>query len=292
MTIKFDCLTKTYKNGKGIFDLDFEVKDCQVFGYLGPNGAGKTTTIRNLLGFMTPDKGGAFIDGMDCRKEADKIQKNLGYLPGEIAFLDNMKGKDFLRFMSEMRGKNGDVRKDELLERFPFDTNTSIRKMSKGTKQKLGIVTAFMHDPQVLILDEPTSGLDPLMQNAFVELILDEKKRGKTIFMSSHVFDEVDRTCDRVGIIADGRIAAIEDIKTLKAARKRAYSVTVSDDDAPALAAGRLNIIKQKGSRFTIEIQDDYSGLFKALSSMKVLSFDNVELRLEDIFMKYYGEGK
>lgn len=292
MSIKIERLTKSYKNGKGIFELDFEVADNEVFGYLGPNGAGKTTTIRNLLGFLTPDKGRASINGLDCRTQAAQIQRQLGYLPGEIAFFDDMNGSEFLHFMAQMRGSGGDVRKSELLERFPFDVRTPIRKMSKGMKQKVGIITAFMHDPKVLILDEPTSGLDPLMQNAFVELIRDEKKNGKTIFMSSHMFEEIDRTCDRAGIIANGRIVAMEDMKTLKAARKKAYTVIVAEEDAATFAASGLTIKEQHGNHFVVETGHDYAPLFRVLSGVRVLSFDTVELSLEEVFMKYYGEGK
>ena len=171
-------LTLAYRSGKGVFDLNFGVKQGEVLGYLGPNGAGKTTTIRALLGFMAPKKGTAQIAGLNCTTDAPAIQKKLGYIPGEIAFLDGMHGDEFLRFMQSMRGTKDTVRQKQLIEMFEFSPKGNIRKFSKGMKQKLGIVTAFMHDPEVLILDEPTSGLDPLMQQRFVELITEEKKRG------------------------------------------------------------------------------------------------------------------
>ena len=197
-------LTKDYGDHKGIFDLTFTVEEGEVFGYLGPNGAGKTTTIRHLMGFLNPDKGSSKILGLDCRSERAEIMKHLGYLPGEIAFFDGMSGMEFLNFMAEMRGLTDVSLRDKLVDLFELDTKGKIRKMSKGMKQNLGIVCAFMHDPRVLILDEPTSGLDPLMQKTFANLILEEKSKGKTILMSSHSFEEVERTCDRVGIIRQG----------------------------------------------------------------------------------------
>ena len=159
--------------------MTFEVKEGEVFGYLGPNGAGKTTTIRHLMGFLTPDKGSSQILGMDSRTRSAHIMKDLGYLPGEIAFFDGMKGFEFLNFMSEMKGLTDTSLRDKLVDMFQLDTRGKIRKMSKGMKQKIGIVCAFMHNPKVLILDEPTSGLDPLMQKTFTDLILEEKSKVK-----------------------------------------------------------------------------------------------------------------
>ncbi len=214
--ISVENMSKVYANGKGVFDVDLKVSEGEVFGFLGPNGAGKTTTIRVLLGFTNATRGGCSINGLDCRARAADIQKQLGYVPGEMAFFENMTGIQFLKFMAEMRGTKETKRQEQLVELFELETGPSIRKMSKGMKQKLGLVAAFMHDPAILILDEPTSGLDPLMQRRFIELIMDEKKQGKTILMSSHLFDEVDRTCGRAAIIREGRIAALEDIASLK----------------------------------------------------------------------------
>jgi ABC-2 type transport system ATP-binding protein len=215
--IRIEGLTKVFRNGRGIFDLSFTVGEGEVFGYLGPNGAGKSTTIRHLMGFLRPDKGVAEIAGLDCWSQAPFVQAQTGYLPGEIAFLEDMNGLEFLKLLGGMRRMTDTSRRDELIERFQFDVSTPIRKMSKGMKQKVGIVAAFMHDPKVLILDEPTSGLDPLMQQRFLELIAEEKAQGKTILMSSHIFQEIERVCDRVGIIKDGRLIAVEDMSTLRA---------------------------------------------------------------------------
>ena len=218
-------MTMTYPSGKGVFDLDFSVDQGEVVGYLGPNGAGKTTTIRALLGFMRPNSGICSIDELDCFANASAIQKNLGYIPGEITFIEGMMGDEFLRFISDMRGTKDLTRQRQLLEMFELDPKGRIRKFSRGMKQKLGIVIAFMHDPDVLILDEPTSGLDPLMQNRFIELIKSEKSRGKTILMSSHIFEEVEKTCDNVLIIRDGRIVAHSDVQTLKDAQRKGFLI-------------------------------------------------------------------
>jgi ABC-2 type transport system ATP-binding protein len=177
--IQINQITKRYGENKGVFDLTFSVPKGEVFGYLGPNGAGKTTTIRHLLGFLNPDSGSCSVNGLDCRQQAAEIQRFTGYIPGEIAFLNNMTGMEFLKLLADMRGMKSNKKRDELLELLELDPRGNIRKMSKGMKQKLGIVTAFMHDPDVLILDEPSSGLDPLMQNRFVELIHSEKAAGQ-----------------------------------------------------------------------------------------------------------------
>ena len=179
--INIQNLTRDYGSKKGVFDVSIQVEKGEVFGFLGPNGAGKTTTIRHLMGFINPKIGSCQIDGLDCWKNHDEIQKRLGYIPGEINFFDDLTGKEFLKFVADYRDVGKDNRMQEMIERFELDTRSKIKKMSKGMKQKLGIVAAFMHDPDILILDEPTSGLDPLMQNRFVELIAEEKKKGKTI---------------------------------------------------------------------------------------------------------------
>ncbi|MDF2905551.1 MAG: transporter related [Herbinix sp.] len=289
--IEINGLTKDYGNHKGIFNLSFQVKEGEVFGYLGPNGAGKTTTIRHLMGFLTPDKGSAHILGKDCRTETSDIMKELGYLPAEIAFFDGMNGMDFLKFMGEMRGLNDTTYRDKLIEQFELDTRGRIRKMSKGMKQKLGIICAFMHDPKVLILDEPTSGLDPLMQRRFAELIIEEKAKGKTVLMSSHSFEEIERTCDRVGIIRQGDLVAIEDIHVLKEKRRKTYLVTF---DRPETAAAfqkkdGFDRIVVNGATAKVSILGNVSGFVQELGHYTVLDLDTENSSLEDVFMQYYG---
>ena len=284
-------LTKIYSNGKGIFDVSFTVGEGEVFGFLGPNGAGKTTTIRNLLGFVNPTSGSCTINDLDCRTKSAEIQKFLGYVPGEISFFDNMNGKQFLDFIADMRGDHDRKRRNQLIERFELESDRKIRKMSKGMKQKLGLITALMHDPSVLILDEPTSGLDPLMQKRFIELIIEEKKRGKTILMSSHMFDEVERTSERVAIIREGRIVAVEEISKLKASLEKSYYITMENsEDMAIIKASGLKYRLIDEHRVEIFISNNYDELFSILARCKVTGFDSAVQTLEQIFIGYYGK--
>ena len=288
--IEINKLTKVYKGGKGIFDVSFQVAEGEAFGYLGPNGAGKTTTIRNLLGFIFPDGGHCMVAGLDARTDAAGIHAKVGYIPGEMAFFDDMTGIQFLEFVSALRGRSLKQLRDKLIERFELTHETRIRKMSKGNKQKLGLVTAFMHDPGVYVLDEPTSGLDPLMQQRFVDLILEEKSRGKTILMSSHMFEEVDRTCDRAGIIREGKLVDVEDVKLLKTMQQRRYVVHLeSQADVDRLVDSRLAATVQD-KRVEITVTDDYGPMLRVLASCQVGGLEAVSQSLEDVFMQYYGK--
>lgn len=284
-------LTQVYKSGKGIFDVDFSVKEGEVFGYLGPNGAGKTTTIRNLLGFANASKGHCYIDGLDTRTEAAKLQNMIGYLPGEMAFFDHMTGIEFLIFMTNMRKTKDITRRDKLIEQFELDTAGKIKKMSKGMKQKLGIITAFMNDPKVYILDEPTSGLDPFMQNVFMDLVQEEKKRGKTIIMSSHLFEEVQKSCDRAGIIREGRIVDVEDVKLLNEMQAKTYIISFSSSaDATKLLNSEYDAMKVSDTKIQVSVNYPYKQFFQMLSSCDVTGLEIKKESLEDVFMKYYGE--
>lgn len=284
-------LTQIYKSGKGVFDLNFTIQKGEVFGYLGPNGAGKTTTIRNLLGFANATEGSCTINGVDCRRDSAKLMNHIGYLPGEIAFFNNMTGMQFLKFMGDMRKTEDNGIRDSLIERFDLDPRASIKKMSKGMKQKLGIIAAFMHDPDIYILDEPTSGLDPLMQNTFLELIEEEKSRGKTIMMSSHIFEEVQKSCDRACIIRDGKIVAIEEIKSLEVLNQKAYIVTFnSGEDKQKFLKSTLNTESISSTKARVFIDGDYKKLFKELSSYDVTGFESQQQSIENVFMKYYGK--
>lgn len=287
--IKVNNLTQIYKSGKGIFEISFNVKEGEVFGYLGPNGAGKTTTIRNLMGFTNATEGNAQVGGIDCRKQRAKLQESIGYLPGEMNMLDYMTGMEFLKFMGDMRGLKDTKKRDELIKMFNLETQGKIKKMSKGMKQKLGIIVAFMHDPKVYILDEPTSGLDPLMQNVFMELIKEEKKRGKTILMSSHIFEEVQRVCDRVGIIRDGRIVTVEEIKNLNSVGSKKFVIELgTKKDAQKIH--KSNFETDKVSDYIVKISTSYpfNDFYKLLSECDVKSLEVEYVTLENMFMKYY----
>ncbi len=285
-------LTLKYPNGKGVFNLNFKVNKGEVCGYLGPNGAGKTTTIRNLLGFTKPDSGSCSIGGFDCITKAPDIQKILGYIPGEIAFLDGMNGDEFLKFMCEMRGTKDLSRQKQLIDMFELDTRGKIKRFSKGMKQKVGIVTAFMHNPDVIILDEPTSGLDPLMQNRFVELILEEKKKGKTILMSSHMFEEIERTCDNVLIIKDGKIVSKSSIENLKNSQRKAFIIkfaNINDIEELKKLNFELNIINSDTAEVFVK-GENIDTFIKTLAKLTILNVDMKLQSLEDIFLHFYGQ--
>ncbi|WNQ11408.1 ABC transporter ATP-binding protein [Paenibacillus aurantius] len=282
-------LTKRFSNGKGISEVSFTVEKGEVFGFLGPNGAGKSTTIRQIMGFIKPDRGSVKINGLDTWKEQGKVQAYVGYLPGEIAFIEGMTGKSFLDFMAAMQGGKDSSRRARLIERLQFDVNTPIRKMSKGMKQKVGIVAAFMHDPEVIILDEPTSGLDPLMQKVFIELVLEEKARGKTFLLSSHSFPEIERTCDRAAIIKDGLIVTVKDIHELQSMQRKLFEVTFADEaEAEAFAKSGLPIESREGTRVRAAVQGDYNRFVEETAKYRIRSLDTFSQNLEDVFMNYY----
>lgn len=283
-------LTKDYGNGKGIFNVSFSVKKGEIFGFLGPNGAGKTTTIRHLLGFIIPKENRCLINGLDCNKDIDLIQKKIGYIPGEINLMEEISGIQFIKFMADYRGMKDLGKANELIKRFKLDSKCKIKKMSKGMKQKVGIVVAFMHDPDILILDEPTSGLDPLMQNEFINLILEEKKRGKTILMSSHIFEEVEKTCNRVGIIKQGKIVSIEDIDTLKKSKHKLYAITFKNiEDVNRFKKENFYIKTINNNVVEVIIQNDINELIACLNNYQITNLDIVKQNLEEIFMHFYG---
>lgn len=291
--VEISHITKDYGNNKGVFDVSFSVNQGEVLGFLGPNGAGKTTTIRQLMGFIKPDSGQLTIRGMDCFTHTDQIQKSLGYLPGEIAFIDSMNGLEFIRFVAKMKKMKDMGYAKELMEMFELNASGKLKKMSKGMKQKIGIVCAFMNPASdILILDEPTSGLDPLMQNRFVELILSEKKKGKTILMSSHMFEEIERTCDRAAIIRAGRLVAVEEMEKLKEGRQKIMEVTFQESSmAQAFATGFTKVIYQEGSRkATVKVGKDLDAFLKKAGEYTVVDLDVRTQSLEEFFMHFYGE--
>ena len=282
-------ITKEYTNHKGVFDVSFTIKKGEILGFLGPNGAGKTTTIRQLLGFIKPDRGECKIFGKDCFAQASEIQKNVGYLPGEIAFMEDMSGLEFIHFIAKIKRLENTSIIEKLIEYFELDARGKIKKMSKGMKQKIGLVCAFMQDAEVIILDEPTSGLDPLMQNKFVELLLEEKRKGKTILMSSHIFEEVEKTCDRVAIIREGRLMSVEHMEALKKSRRKMYDITFSSKEEAAefQRSGKDRV----QSNFTVSACDfgDVDGFLKEVSTFTVRDFQVHTQSLEELFLHYYG---
>ena len=291
--IKIEGLTRDYGENRGVFDLSLSIEKGEVFGFLGPNGAGKTTTIRHLMGFLKPKQGTCSINGKNCWNDSAEIQKSLGYIPGEINFFDDMTGIDFLKFTEKYRGISVNKYMNELMERFELDARGKIKKMSKGMKQKVGIVAAFMHDPEVLILDEPTSGLDPLMQTRFIELILDEKAKGKTILMSSHMFEEIERTCHRVSIIKNGHLVTVDSVDALKQSQTKKYIITLESEDS-AIKFSKENLIIENISQnhVTVTVQNNIRELISLMNSYPVSNISAPSQSLEEIFMQYYGGNK
>ncbi len=295
-------LTKDYGFGRGVFDVSIYVDKGEVFGFLGPNGAGKSTTIRHLMGFSRPDKGSAKILGKETFRSYDKILNRVGYIPGEIALPAGLTGWEFIRMMQNMQKLHNEQKLEELLTMFELEEAVlrgETKRMSLGVKRKLAIVTAFMSDPEVLILDEPTSGLDPVMQENFIQFIHEEKARGKTILLSSHIFSEIDSTCDRIAIIKDGKIVSEFVADDLKHASRKYYTVifkSLQEREKFKAESKRLPSYSLNGeneSCIDISIEDaDLNELINILSALEIHSFSNRKETLEDYFMKFYKEEK
>lgn len=291
--IEVEHLYKDYGHKRGVFDISFAIQRGEIFGFLGPNGAGKTTTIRHLLGFSRPQRGQTRVNGLDSWRFASRIQGVLGYLPGEMALPGDLTGLQFLHVMADLRGMKDLGRAPELMERFALDPSGRLKRMSKGMKQKVGIVCAFMHDPDILILDEPTSGLDPLMQNAFIELIEQEKAAGKTILMSSHMFEEVERTCDRIAIIKQGRLLDTLSPEAIRHTQRKIYKLELATAQAyERFVREPLDFIEQRPAQqqVKVEVEDvQINAFIRLLGGYELRFLTEVKRTLEDVFLHYYG---
>ena len=296
-------LTKDYGSGRGVFDVSLAVEKGEVFGFLGPNGAGKSTTIRHLMGFSKPDSGETLIFGKPTFERYNEILNRVGYIPGEIALPQGLTGWEFIRMMQSLQGIENKEKLSEMLELFELDDvalRGETKRMSLGVKRKLAVVTAFMSDPEVLILDEPTSGLDPVMQEQFVSYVHEEKARGKTILLSSHIFSEIDSTCDRIAIIKDGKIVSQFVADDLKHAALKYYSVDFGSAAAKreftdkSKEIGTLTIIRDEGENGVfMSLEDkDLNSVIALLSECHATVFSNRRESLEDYFMKFYKEDK
>lgn len=287
-------LTKDYGHGRGVFDISLQVKPGECYGFLGPNGAGKTTTIRHLMGFSRPQSGTCLIDGKDTWKESASLQTNIGYLPGEIALPSGVTGSEFLEMERKMRKVEDDAYLKRLLDLFELDPNVDTKRMSLGTKRKLAVVTAFLHDPDILILDEPTSGLDPMMQQRFIQFLLEEKKRGKTIFLSSHIFSEVDACCDRIAVIKDGNIVSEFDPEVLKEESDKIFRLTFKnkqDYDAFVEEGFSFSSINPAKCRCRVRLKkEQMPKLIEAASRYDLEDYQEFPFTLEDYFMSFYRE--
>ena len=301
--IEVNNLTKDYGSGRGVFDVSFKIEEGEVFGFLGPNGAGKSTTIRHLMGFSCPGSGNTKILGLDSFKDYSKILSNVGYIPGEIALPQGLTGYEFIQMMQDMYGIHNEQMLKKMLDLFKLEDNVlkgDTKHMSLGVKRKLAIVCAFMSDPKVLILDEPTSGLDPVMQQNFINFIIEEKQRGKTILLSSHIFSEVDATCDRIAIIKDGRIVSEFIANDLKHASLKQYRIVFSDKEnyqrfKDTYNKELISIVKDREPKNKLFITCDDKNINEVisfLSNFEIKEFNNIKETLEDYFMKFYKEDK
>ena len=281
-------VTKSYRRQRGIVDVDLDVAEGEIFGYLGPNGAGKTTTIRLLLDLIRPSRGTLTVLGQNPRLPS--LRRRIGYLPGELALYDRYTGNEFLTFLDHLRGGGSLAYARAVAERLDLDLSRSIGKLSKGNKQKIGVVQALMHRPELLILDEPTSGLDPLMQQAFLELIAEHRQAGATVFLSSHVLSEVERIADRVGIIREGRLVEVAPLDELKRRAVREFAVTFDEAVAPEHFAAIPNVsdLRVAGRTLTCRITGSVDPLIKVIAAYKVANVVSFGADLEALFLSYY----
>ncbi|MGH2539329.1 MAG: ATP-binding cassette domain-containing protein [Actinomycetota bacterium] len=288
--VQMEALTKRYGSSRGVEELTFEVSEGEVFGFLGPNGAGKTTTIRTMLDFIRPTTGSVRVFGLDPHSDEVDVHARIGYLPGELALYERMTGADYLQTFSALRGGVDPAHIDALADRLLLDLTRRIEDLSHGNKQKIGLVQAFMHQPDLLILDEPTQGLDPLVQQTFYALLEEQRARGVTVFLSSHVMPEVERVCDRVAIVREGRLVAVEDIGSLKARALRHVELHF-DEPVGAEAFAHLPSVRSvqaHGDALSIAIEGTVDAVVKQAARFTVVNIETREPSLEDLFLAYF----
>ena len=290
--IEVEGLTKSYGGKRGIIDVSFQVGEGEVFGFLGPNGAGKTTTIRVLMALLRADSGTARIAGLDSWDRSLEVKRLLGYVPGEPSLDPNLTGGQLLEYFANLRGGVDQAYLKTLIERLDLDTSRKFRQYSTGNKRKVVLIQAFMHRPRVLILDEPTSGLDPLNQQVFDGMVKEAREEGHTVFLSSHVLSEVEKTCTRVGIIREGHLVRIGDVAELKDIKR--YEITISfAHPIPVDAFTKLDGVTdvetlRDGSAVRLAMQGAADAVIKAAAQYPVVSLTSYEPSLEDVFLRYY----
>lgn len=287
--IEIKNLTKMYGKARGIEDVSFNVEEGEIFGFIGPNGAGKSTTIRTLLSLIYPTSGSATIFGKDIITAAPEIKKEIGYLPSEVFYYDNMKVLDLLKYSASFYKKDCTDRIKELAEIMELDLTKKIDDLSLGNKKKVGIVQGLLHEPKLIILDEPTSGLDPLMQQKFFDLLEKENKKGATILFSSHILSEVQRLCDRVAIIKDGKIVTVEKISTLKENTYKKFKIeTSSHMEKEHFKIEGVNQLEQDGNTISFLFRGNINSIMKKVTEIEIENLWVEEPDLEEIFMHYY----
>jgi len=285
-------LTKYYGRQRGVVDLDLEVPAGEVFGFLGPNGAGKTTTIRLLLDLIRPTSGSATVLGHHSRHDGVELRRRVGYVPGELALYSQLTGAENLRFFASLRGGVDWTYVDELAERLGCDLGRRVRDLSTGNKRKVAVVQAFMHRPALLILDEPTAGLDPLVQHEFYHLLGEASATGQTVFLSSHLLPEMQRACDRVAFVRDGRLLAVEDVSAVAGRAVHEVELTFAGPPptGPIGALPGVSGLVADGERLRFRYAGPFDPLVKLVAGSTVLSLTSREPDLEDVFLTYYGD--
>jgi ABC-2 type transport system ATP-binding protein len=283
-------LTKYYGRQRGVVDLGLTVERGEVFGFLGPNGAGKSTTIHLLVGQIRPSAGGATVVGRDCWRDRDEVLRRVGFLPGELALYERLTGRQMLEYLAALRGGVRRARLDGLVERFEVELDRPIRDLSMGNKQKLGLVQAFMHAPELVILDEPTLGLDPLVQREFQHLVREVRDEGSTVFLSSHTLGEVERVADRVGIIRDGRLAEVAEVARLKdlAVRRLDFEFALPVDGARFAGLQGVRRVETEGAVVHVEVEGPVTQVMKVAADHEIVDLHLHEADLEEIFLTYY----
>ncbi len=290
--MRIEGLTRLYPNGRGIRNVDLEVARGEVFGFLGPNGAGKTTLIRTILGFLRPQQGRIEVLGLDALRQSRAVRRRVGYLPSDPSLYDFLTGRQNIQFALAVRGIRDWSRVDELARRLEIDLDQRLKRLSRGNKQKVAIIAALAHDPDLVILDEPTSGLDPLMQERFSELIREEKARGKTIFMSSHVLSEVEALCDRVGIIRDGEIVAVDTVTHMKKRRIKHVMCEFAGEAPDLSSVEGVSDLQAEGSRVRFTLTGNVDALIKELAGRSLVDLTVADPPLEEVFRAFYEGGE
>ncbi len=291
LPILIDRLTKSYGKQRGIQNIDLTVERGEVFGFLGPNGAGKTTTIRLLIGLLRPTGGAAKIFGRDCWARPGRVHRDVAFIPGDLRLYEQLGVMEFLRFMARLHGGVKRGRIEGLAERLELDLRRQIRHLSKGNRQKVGLVQALMHEAPLLILDEPSSGLDPLMEVVFLQLLREERAAGRTVFLSSHNLSEVERVCDRVAVIRDGKLVMVEQVEALKANRVREMTITFRQPiDPRTFESDGIVMLERSERRIRISVRGDLNPLIRTLAQYDVQDLAIREPSLEDIFLHYYQD--
>ena len=287
--IEINNLTKYYGKARGIIDVSFRVEEGEIFGFIGPNGAGKSTTIRTLLSLIYPTSGSAKIFGKDCIEFGPEIKKEIGYLPSEVFYYDYMKVIDLLKYSASFYKKDCSKRIKELSEVMELDLNKKIDELSFGNKKKVGIVQGLLHEPKLIILDEPTSGLDPLMQQKFFDLLRAENKKGSTILFSSHILSEVQRMCNRVAIIKEGKIIKVETISALMEDNYKKFKIEMKlDKDKNYFNINGVNNLESSGNQISFLFKGNINLILRKLSEIEISNVWIEEPSLEEIFMHYY----